>query len=266
MPKDSSNLKALVTLSRRLGRPRNGYVILGEGNTAAIEDEHSFWVKASGFSLNRIGPSGFVQVRFAPLLRALEGQPDDANAAAGLQAAKVIADSPRPSVETYLHAIALREGGAQFVGHTHPTVVNRVLCSRVGEEAVSGRLFPDEIVSCGAAYLYLPYCDPGLALAQEFRRALQRFMADQGEAPRVVLIQNHGLIVLGRSPAEVLATTAMTCKAFDVLWGTYALGGPHYLSPAQVARIGGRPDEHYRRGLINQSAEPESSAGKQESA
>ncbi|NLT42192.1 MAG: class II aldolase [Anaerolineae bacterium] len=254
MSEITATLRALVRLSRKLGRPRRGYVILGEGNTAALEDESSFWVKASGASLNRIGPEGFVRVAFDPLFRALDMPPTDDAAAQGLQDAKVDPEDPRPSVETYLHAIALHDAGARYVGHTHPVTVNRVLCSRRAEEAVSGRLFPDEIVSCGPASLYMPYCDPGLTLAHEFRAALRRYAERQGASPRVILIQNHGLIVLGESPQEVLATTAMTCKAFDVLWGTYALGGPNFFSDEQIARIGGRPDERYRRELIDRAA------------
>jgi len=41
--------------------------------------------------------------------------------------------------------------------------------------------------------------------------------------------------------------TAMYVKAARVLLGTYALGGPHFLSPAAAARIHTRPDELYRR-------------------
>lgn len=254
MAEITSTLRALVRLSRKLGRPRNGYVILGEGNTAACEDESSFWVKASGCSLNRIGPDGFVQVAFEPLYAALDMPPTDETASQGLQSAKLDPNAPRPSVETYLHAIALREGGARFVGHTHPVSVNRVLCSKLAEEAISGRLFPDEIVSCGSASLYMPYCDPGLTLAHEFQVSLRRFIDEHGVPPKVILIQNHGLIVLGDSPDEVLAATAMTCKAFEVLWGTYLLGGPNFFSHEQVCRIGGRPDEHYRRALINRDS------------
>lgn len=252
---DSSNrLATLLAMSQELGLPGNGYVILGEGNTAAREDEDSFWVKASGYPLRAISSAGFVRVRFEPLYQALPQDLDDAAVADALRKSRVDADAPRPSVETFLHAIAIQEGRAEFVGHTHPVAVNRVLCSREGEAAVSGRLFPDQVVSCGARSLYLPYCDPGLALARAFREALLRFQDDNGESPRVVLIQNHGLIVLGQNAEEVLATTAMTVKAFEILWGTYAMGGPHFLSEEHVRRIQGRPDEHYRRQLINKQA------------
>ena len=50
----SEQLGQLVTMSGNLGDPANDYVILGEGNSSAIVDENSFWVKASGTSMNGI--------------------------------------------------------------------------------------------------------------------------------------------------------------------------------------------------------------------
>jgi len=47
------------------------------------------------------------------------------------------------------HALALQLDGVNFVGHTHPTAINALTCSVGFEQAVSGRLFPDEIVICG---------------------------------------------------------------------------------------------------------------------
>ena len=135
------------------------------------------------------------------------------------------------------------------MGHTHPTAVNAVLCSQKVEEAVAGRLFPDEIVYCGPAPIYLPYTDPGVPLARAVRDAVDQYLDGYGEAPKVILMQNHGLIALGRTASEVERVTAMTVKTARVLLGTYALGGPHFLSPESAARIHTRPDERYRRQL-----------------
>ena len=175
----------------------------------------------------------------------------DAEVKAGLEAARVDPrpETGRPSVETVLHALALQMEGIHFVGHTHPTAVNAVLCSQKAEEAIAGRLFPDEIVYCGPAPLYIPYTDPGVPLAQAVGRAMADYQAQYGQAPKVILMQNHGLIALGRTALEVEQITAMYVKAFRVLLGAYALGGPHFMSPAAVARIHTRPDEQYRRSL-----------------
>jgi rhamnose utilization protein RhaD (predicted bifunctional aldolase and dehydrogenase) len=242
-------LNTLIACSRRLGDPALDYVILGEGNTSARIDEETFWVKASGAELHSIGSAGFVRVRFDRVLAMLE-QDDlsDAQVKAGLEAARVDPRATvRPSVETVLHALILKLDGVNFVGHTHPTAVNALLCSQKAEEAIAGRLFPDEIVYCGPAPVYIPYTDPGVPLAQRVRDEISRYLDKYREAPKVILMQNHGLIALGRTASEVENITAMYVKTARVILGAYALGGLHFMSAEAVARIHTRPDEQYRR-------------------
>jgi rhamnose utilization protein RhaD (predicted bifunctional aldolase and dehydrogenase) len=244
-------LNQLVAMSNRLGDPALDYVILGEGNTSARADSETFWVKASGTELRTIDRTGFVRVRFDKALALLEaGNLSDDAVEVGLEEAK--ADSSvtvHPSVETVLHALALQLEGINFVGHTHPTAVNAVLCSQKAEEVASGRLFPDHIVYCGPASVYVPYTDPGLPLARAVRNSIDRYIDAHHEIPKVILMQNHGLIALGRTAREVEDITAMVVKAARVLLGAYALGGPHFLTAESVARIHTRPDEAYRRKL-----------------
>lgn len=248
-------LSDLVTMSRSLGYPGNDYVILGEGNTSARADEQTFWVKASGGKLQGIDAGGFVRVRLDAALAVLEEKNlSDGEIKERLLAATV--DNPErrwPSVETSFHAICLSLGQASFVGHTHPVAVNAILCSRQVETAISGRLFPDEIVVCGPAPAYVPYTDPGLPLARAIRDAILRHAEDHSELPKVILMQNHGMIALGESAGEVERITAMQVKTARILAGAYALGGPDFLTPENVARIHSRPDEAYRQRILAQS-------------
>jgi rhamnose utilization protein RhaD (predicted bifunctional aldolase and dehydrogenase) len=245
-------LNQLVTMTRNLGDPALDYAILGEGNTSARAGADLFWVKASGVEMRTIQPSGFVEVAFDRVLALLDQENlGDDQVKAGLEAARVDpAAKARPSVETVLHALALSVEGVHFVGHTHPTAVNAILCSKEAEEAIAGRLFPDEIVYCGPAPVYVPYTDPGVPLARRVRDLIAHHVDAQGEPPKVILMQNHGLIALGRSAQEVENSTAMYVKAARVLLGTYALGGPHFMTAAHVARIHTRPDEAYRRKAL----------------
>jgi rhamnose utilization protein RhaD (predicted bifunctional aldolase and dehydrogenase) len=242
-------LKQLIAMTRHLGDPALDYAILGEGNSSARVDDETFWVKASGAEMGTIGAEGFVQVRFDRVLSILgtDSLTDD-EVKAGLKAAKVdplvIA---HPSVETMLHALVLDLEGINFVGHTHPTAVNAVLCSQQAEQAISGRLFPDEIVYCGPASVYVPYTDPGVPLALKVRDLIRQYIHDHNETPKVILMQNHGLIALGRTASEVQNITAMCVKTARVIVGTFALGGPLFMSDRAVARIHTRPDEEYRR-------------------
>jgi rhamnose utilization protein RhaD (predicted bifunctional aldolase and dehydrogenase) len=242
-------LTQLVAMSNNLGDPVLDYVILGGGNTSARADADTFWVKASGMRLGTIDRAGFVRVRFDRVLALLdEGDLSDDAIREGLEAAKVDrAVTVRPSVETVLHALALQLEGVSFVGHTHPTAVNALLCSQKAEEATSGRLFPDHIVYCGPASVYVPYTDPGLPLARKVRDSIDQYIDEHREIPKVVLMQNHGLIALGRTARQVEDITAMVVKAARVLIGTYALGGPRFLTAENVDRIHTRSDEAYRR-------------------
>lgn len=248
-------LSDLITMSCNLGLPLNDYVILGEGNSSARADEETFWVKASGGRLHGIDAGGFVRVRFNRALAMLgETGLSDGEVKDHLLAATV--DNPEqrwPSVETSFHAICLTLGQADFVGHTHPAAVNAILCSQQAEAAIGGRLFPDEIVVCGPAPAYVPYTDPGLPLAIAVRDAILRHIDDYHEAPKVVLMQNHGMIALGQSAGEVERITAMQVKTARVLAGAYALGGPNFLTPENVARIHTRPDEAYRQRMLAKS-------------
>jgi rhamnose utilization protein RhaD (predicted bifunctional aldolase and dehydrogenase) len=172
--------------------------------------------------------------------------------AAQVQAGQGLDNGAHPSVETVLHAICLRLEGVNFIGHTHPTATNALTCSAAFETAVSGRLFPDEIVICGPAPVVVPYTDPGVPLARKVRDLINQYLDEYYEVPKVILMQNHGLIALGRSAQQVENITAMAVKTARVLLGTYALGGPHFMSPQAVDRIHTRPDELYRRKLLGE--------------
>ena len=112
-------------------------------------------------------------------------------------------------------------------------------------------MFPDEVVCCGVESVFVPYTDPGLKLAQAIRTAVVATIKRLARAPRVILLENHGFIALGATPESVLAATLMGAKAAEIFVGAAAAGGqPRFLTPAQVARIAGRPDEHYRQKAL----------------
>lgn len=243
--------KLLVDFAQHLGDPERDFVILGEGNISGKDNPDTFWVKASGTSLCDLDTTGLVEVSFHKVKNLLQSESlSDDDIRVGLQGAKVDPGVDAvPSVETFLHAILLKLEGINFVGHTHPTAVNSILCSKNAREAYAGSLYPDQIVYCGPAPAFVPYTDPGLPLAKKVYEVIDSYINEWGEKPKIILMENHGLIAIGGTADEVQNITAMSVKAARIILGTYTLGGPNFLSGENVARIHTRPDEQYRKGV-----------------
>lgn len=249
--KKTEELAALVSLSHELGDGRLRMAILGEGNTSAKIDDETFWVKASGSSLGTLEEGDAVECRFAPLLAMLErDNMTDQQIEDELFGCRVDSQAKKPSVEALFHAYLLTLPGIEFVGHTHSISVNQILCSPLARQFATSRSFPDEIVCCGAQSVFVPYTDPGLKLSLVIRAETEKYMHQFQGPPRVILLENHGIITLGGSPSAVKAAMLMAQKAAEIFVGAAALGGPKFLSPEDVDRIANRIDEHYRQRAL----------------
>jgi rhamnose utilization protein RhaD (predicted bifunctional aldolase and dehydrogenase) len=246
-------LDELILLSHELGREERQLTILGEGNTSADCGDGSFWIKASGSQLGTIDEKGFSRCSHERVTFLLsQGNLTQQQISDGLLSTLVDKTHRRPSVETFLHSICLQQPEINWVGHTHPVSVNQFLCSQMGARPFLRHLFPDEIVVCGIEPLVIPYIDPGLQLSQTIQNNLLRYQDRIGQSPKMILMENHGLIALGKTSKEVLNIQLMADKFARILWGTYALGGPNYLPQEQVDYLDNRLDEIYRRKMLAQ--------------
>jgi NAD(P)-dependent dehydrogenase (short-subunit alcohol dehydrogenase family)/rhamnose utilization protein RhaD (predicted bifunctional aldolase and dehydrogenase) len=192
-----NSIQELVEVSRFYGKKRE-FVIAGGGNTSWKDKDH-LYIKASGVSLSTITENGFcildrkklediTHMEFSadPVVR--EEQVKNA-----LMDSRVNPESGlRPSVETSLHNLF----EYSFVVHTHPTLVNALMCSRDAEMRTY-ELF-------GNKALYIPYSDPGFVLFTIIREKILEFRQKEGHDPQVVFIQNHGIFVAAGSVDEIM--------------------------------------------------------------
>jgi rhamnose utilization protein RhaD (predicted bifunctional aldolase and dehydrogenase) len=247
----ATDRERIVALSRALGEPARELAILAEGNTSLRTGAGAMLVKASGASLGAVTEADFVELEIAPLTALLaDPAADDASVARAFATVEE-RTGRRPSVEAMLHAVCLERTDAGAVGHTHPVPVLALLCSPHAEALATKPLFPDQIVVLGRRPLFVPYVDPGLALARRVRDDLAAHVTRHGEPPKVIYLANHGMFALGRTPEHVLQITAMAVKASRVFAGALAAGGAIALSDADADRIDTRPDEHYRRAALD---------------
>jgi rhamnose utilization protein RhaD (predicted bifunctional aldolase and dehydrogenase) len=239
---------ALLKLSHDLGREDRGWAILGEGNASARIDGESFLVKASGSNLGTLRKEEVVQCKSLQLLSLLDRRTaTDQEVGSALYASRVGEEAKKPSVEAIFHAYLLSLPGIEFVGHTHAPAVNRILCSPRAKEFAARRIFPDEVVCCGSESVFIPYTDPGLKLAQVIKKTTETYHKRKRIFPRVIVLQNHGIITIGGTTHAVLAAMEMAEKAASIWLGAAALGGPVFMTNKQVNRIGSRQDEEVRR-------------------
>ncbi len=246
------DIAALLELSHEMGREDRSLAILGEGNTSVRLSATQFAVKASGARLAALTEAEVTVCDTGKLVTLLDKKSlPDAVVEKALLDARTDANGKKPSIEAMFHAWLLTLEGVRFVGHCHPTSVNQILCSPRARDFAELRMFPDEIVFCGAASVYVPYADPGLPLAWQIRERTKDFIRDHGGVPKLILLQNHGVIALGGSPRSVLSCLLMADKAARIFAGAAAMGGPTFLLPQHVERITTRPDEAYRQGQLS---------------
>lgn len=245
-------MEELLRLSHEIGKESRNLAVLGEGNTSARISKSEFWVKASGSCLGNLTRQEVTRCKAETVLALLEDREfTDEEVDAVLLESRVDLRSKKPSIETMFHAWLLTLEGVEFVGHCHSEAANKILCSPRAREFAENRIFPDEIVCCGRASVFVENSDPGLALARTIRERTMEFIRAHGEAPRLILLESHGIIALGRTADAVLACTIMADKAASTFVGAVALGGPVFLTQKQIERIAGRPDEAYRQKQLN---------------
>ena len=243
--------QSLLQLAQALGASGQGQAILGEGNVSAALSTEEFLVKSSGATLGSLTSTGLTLTAMPPVLELLDDQPDDEQVEAALLSARRREGDRKPSVEAAFHAWLLTLPDVQFVGHTHPEHLLGALASHTAATLAEERFFPDHVVCCGAESVFVPYCDPGVALAVAIRERVEQYRAQTGVTPRTILLENHGLIAVGETPGQVLSACFMMEKAAKVFLHACAAGGARPMPRDQVRRIASRIDEHYRQAAIN---------------
>ncbi|RPI05527.1 MAG: class II aldolase [Ignavibacteriae bacterium] len=191
-------IKALLELSHLYGR-KNDYVLAGGGNTSYKNNSH-LWIKASGTSLAELTEDGLVCLSRQCLGKiytstySIDVHTREEEVKKDMLSCVVSSSDNRPSVETSLHDCV----NFPFVVHTHPTLVNAVMCSRLAEESVH-RLFGDSV-------LYVEYTDPGYVLFKKVNDRIQQFTARVDHAPEIIFLQNHGVFVAGNTMDDIKNT------------------------------------------------------------
>ncbi len=202
----NDDLKDMLKISTSVGD--DSRLIQGGGGNTSVKTAgaKSMYVKASGTALGRMTEGrGYRLVdvgRCAGIvedecLESLPAAEREASVLDRLMASCIDDLDGRPSVEASLHAMLDR-----CVVHTHPSVVNGLLCAEGGPSVLA-----DLFAGLDPPYLYIEYAGAGYALARRMHDELATYRREHGRLPEVIFLENHGLFVTTQEPGRALAIT-----------------------------------------------------------
>lgn len=182
----------LANLSVTVGR-KPDLVQSGGGNTSVKFGDGLMAIKASGCRLGEMtATKGFVVIN----RQAVADYFDRVDLSSGIDYEKDAVDfvnrnivdfegiaKMRPSVEAPFHSFL-----KTFVIHSHSVYANILCCSKEGE-SLATQMFDEDL------FLWIPYVNPGFTLSWIIKKELDEKMKKTGVFPKVIFMQNHGLIV-----------------------------------------------------------------------
>jgi NAD(P)-dependent dehydrogenase (short-subunit alcohol dehydrogenase family)/rhamnose utilization protein RhaD (predicted bifunctional aldolase and dehydrogenase) len=189
-------IQELIEISQFYGK-NSDYIIAGGGNTS-FKTTDRLWIKASGTTLGEISENGFAVLdreklaciavnRYSDNSDRREQEIKSDLFRASVEPEKML----RPSVETSLHDML----SYRFVVHTHPTLVNALLCSQHAE-AEAKAMFGNDA-------LYISYSDPGYVLFKKVESELMKYRETHDADPNIILLENHGIFISADTTAEI---------------------------------------------------------------
>jgi rhamnose utilization protein RhaD (predicted bifunctional aldolase and dehydrogenase) len=197
----------LVKISRYAGQ-RIDLVQAGGGNSSVKTSGGLMIIKASGFLLSEVTTEkGFSELSLPSLMGVFA---DNSIKSSSSQREREFLSTEwvkkaqfkgeKPSIETTFHAILNK-----YVLHTHPMVVNMIVCREGWKQQLSD-IFPDNKIC------FIDYRTPGIDLALE----LEKKINDCGVIPPVTFLQNHGLIVSSDKLEDIFELTEkIVCRLED---------------------------------------------------
>lgn len=113
---------------------------------------------------------------------------------------------------------------------------------------------PDQIVYCKSHYLYVnwPLTEP--EGRRKLAKVIRDFQVGQGHYPKIILIQNLGLVSVEENPAAARTTLEVYEDLMKIAYLTGSFGGPRFLTDKQIAFIDHWEVENYRRKIAKEGA------------
>ncbi len=198
----------LIEISHFAGN-RFDLVQAGGGNSSIKTGDSTMLIKSSGISLSEVeSDSGYVAVDYHEIRQFLNEQDFSQydKTQRELLANQVmdksrIENEGKPSIETFLHALL-----NSHTLHTHPISVN-ILAAKENWKSLLLDIWPEAVC--------VPYFTPGIDLAIAMVTEVKLFESNHHQLPKVVFLQNHGLIISAENSRQVKELTEQVCLKIE---------------------------------------------------
>jgi rhamnose utilization protein RhaD (predicted bifunctional aldolase and dehydrogenase) len=226
-----------MELAHFVGKHPRCLVIWDEGLVATRLENSTICISRRGARLARLDHEDLIEFDAAPLRELLKVEQTRPSVELEILAgARTRETMPVPGPEAFFVADLLQSEEFKLLVHIHPVPVDQILASPRARQFSDRRVTLPEVYGCGIATTLVPYVDPGATLAREVRQKLVLWKDRVKARPRSILLQNNGMLVLGDSVEEISETIEKTLKAADIFLGSAALGGPQFLTVANVTK------------------------------
>ena len=215
-------IKNLLELSKQA----SNHCVGMEGNISGKYGNY-FYIKSSGSKLNKLSFKDLVKFDFNGTQKDNFGK--------------------KGSMELGFHQYLLGYENINFVSHTHPTKTLSILCSEKITDFAYQRIFPDQVIFNGEKSCVVPYSKPGDDLTHSIKKGVSSFIDENGYFPKLILLQNHGIIACGSSIEECIIITDICEKSAEIF-----LNSPNviFLKKEEVKSLSDDKKEKYRKSLL----------------
>lgn len=223
----------LIELSHAIGRHPSRMVLWDEG-ACAMKKGDKILVSRRGAYLSALTIGDLVEMDITKTADIIS---QDAVSMDAIEEAQTSPGVWQPSMDAILFSYLLGLDDNQFATHVQPVEIDQIISSPRARQFAERRSVAHEVVSRGVSTFLVPYADPGLPLAKEVKRKMALWRDRYKTVPKIILIQNHGMIVLGNSVEEILRMAEMTLKSAQIFIGAALMGGPAFLTPDNVLHL-----------------------------
>jgi L-fuculose-phosphate aldolase len=222
--------KKTITELLELSKTVSKYCVGMEGNVSGKLNTEQFLIKASGHKLSNLDSNGLIIFDF--------------------KGNQINNFNKKGSMELGFHTFLLGFDDVNFVSHTHPINTLKILSSGLSKEFANKRIFPDQVIFNGKKSCLVPYSTPGDDLTFLIKNYINFFIKNETSFPKLILLENHGIISCGKSIDECIIINEICEKSAEIFIGAKTLGSINFLKESEINSLINDKKEIYRKSLL----------------